>query len=45
VYRLASSGLTAIALQTRATPGVYTSRIFCTVRTGRTASILSLPPS
>ena len=38
-------GSAAIARHTRATPGVYTSRISCTVRTGWIASISSLPPS
>ncbi len=45
VYRAARSGCSAIAVHTLATPGVYTSRISCTVRTGQQASIRSLPPT
>ena len=43
VYCAASSGWAAIAVHTRATPGVYTSRISWTVRTGERATIFSLP--
>jgi hypothetical protein len=39
VYSPASDGFAAIARHTRATPGVYTSRISWTVRTGWMASI------